>query len=142
MILQIALLSWVTPREVKDYISKQENQFENQVKSEMQRRKWKVHLLYKNNNREKLAGMCKSMHIPVTSALAKHDLAALIYEKKGEPCPPEYTQPLYHGKLSAAPCTTSAINKLTIQELRAILYRHQGSVNFESFYIRPHQIDL
>lgn len=33
LIHQIALLSWVTPREVKDYISKQENQFDNQIKS-------------------------------------------------------------------------------------------------------------
>ena len=124
LIHQIALLSWVTPREVKDYISKQENQYDNQIKSEMQRRRWKVHPLYKNNNREKLAGMCRSMHIPVTSALAKHDLAKLICETKGEPCPPDYTQPLYHGKLSAVPCTTSAINKLTIHELRAILKHH------------------
>ena len=120
----LALLSWVTPREVKEYISKQENQFDSQVKSEIQRRRWKVHPLYKNNNRDKLEAMCKSMRIPVTSSLAKHNLAELICKRKGEQCPPQYTQPLYHGNLSAVPCTTSAINKLTVHELRAILKHH------------------
>lgn len=57
-------------------------------------------------NRDKLESMCRSMHIPVTP----------ICEKRGEPSP-EYTQPLYHGKLAAVPGTTSAIGKFTIQKL-------------------------
>ena len=113
-----SLLTWITPREVLDYIAKLESQLENQTKLELERRRWKVHSLYKNNTKEKLEAMCKSLRIPVTPSLAKHNLAELVCNKKGEPLPPQYTQP---GKLSAVPCTTSAINKLTIHELRAIL---------------------
>ena len=83
-----------------------------------------MHSHYKDNNREKLEAMCKSMRIPVTPSLAKHNSAELICEKKGDPSPPHYTQPLYHGKLSAVPYTTLAINKLTILDLRAILKHH------------------
>ena len=124
LIHQMSLLSWITPQEVTDYIAKVERQLEHQTKAEFEKRRWKMHTLYKHNTKDKLEAMCRNLRIPVTPSLAKHNLAELICKKKGEPLPPQYTQPLYHGKLSVVPNTTSAINKLTIHELKAILKHH------------------
>ena len=67
--------------------------------------------------------LCKKLKIPVTNALAKHQLAHLILEKQGEllPAPPIS---LYSGDLTTVPTTSTAINRLTIAKLRLILRHH------------------
>ena len=124
LVHQIALLSWIMPKEVRNYLAKVEDQLESQMKAELERRRWKSHPLYKTNTKDQLEAMCRILRIPVTPSLAKHNLATLICEKNGKSLPPQFSQPLYHGLLSAVPSTTSVISKLTVQELRSILKHH------------------
>ena len=124
LVHQISLLSWITPKEVRNYPARVEDQLDSQMKSELERRRWKSHPLYKTNTKDQLEAMCRTLRIPVTPSLAKHNPATRICEKNGESLPPQFSQPLYHGLLSAVPLTTSAISRLTVQELRSILKHH------------------
>ena len=93
------------------------------VKSEREKERWKSHPLYKENTKVKLEAQCRSIKIPVTAALHKHELVSLICERKGEPSPPA-SQPLYSGSLSSVPGTASGLQRYTIPKLKNILKCH------------------
>lgn len=124
VISQISLLSWITPQEVKAFYKKIHDQFDSQMKEELERRVWKTHLLFKSNTKSQLEAMCRGMKIPVTATLLKHQLVRLISEAKGEQPPPTPSETLYKGSISSVPKTITKINRLTIPELRAILVHH------------------
>ena len=121
---QVSLLSWITPQEVRAFYQKIHGQFDSQMKVEVERRMWKMHPLFRNNTRNQLETICRTLKIPVTSTVLKHQLVRLISEAKGEDPPPSPSQPLYNGNISSLPKTVGAINHLTIPELRAILTHH------------------
>lgn len=121
---QICLLSWLSAKEVTDYKQKLQDQFENQLKSEKEKERWKSHELYRTHTKPQLETLCRKSNIPVVSSLQKHQLVALLAEKQGE-SPPEYsTDTEYVGNLSSIPTTTKAINRLTIPYLRSVLSFH------------------
>ena len=123
IIHQISLLSWTVPREVREYYVKIYTQVENQIRAEIGWQQWKSHHLFKTHNKAQLEAMCRDLKLPVTSALLKHDLVALICEKQGEASPAAPTS-LYSGNLSSIPSTTTGIQRLTVPVLRAILKYH------------------
>ena len=123
IVRQISLLSWTTPSEVKQYYKNIQIEIESQVKSEREKERWKSHPLYKENTKVKLEAQCRSIKIPVTAALHKHELVSLICERKGEPSPPA-SQLLYSGSLSSVPGTASGLQRYTIPKLKNILKCH------------------
>ena len=123
MIAQISLLAWITPQEVKGFFKKVHDQFDSQMKIEVSRRMWKSHLLFQNNTKVQLEGLCRNMKIPFTASTLKHQLVQLISEAKGED-PPTTPGPLYNGNISSIPRTLASVNHLTMPELRAILIHH------------------
>ena len=77
------ILFGTTPQKVWDYQEKIQTQVENQIRSELERKRWKSHHLYKSNTKLKLEAMCRDLRIPVTPALQKHRLVNLICD---HPC--------------------------------------------------------
>ena len=124
IINQIALLSWITPLEVKQYKAKINTQIETQMKMDREKDRWKLHPLYKQNSKDQLEAMCKKAQVPVTAALAKHQLVEIIVEKTGVEPPEINTSLQYNGNLSSLPTSTSGLNRLTIPKLRCILQHH------------------
>ena len=124
IIHQIALLSWVTPSKVKQYNKKIKCQIDSQMKMDEEKDRWKSHPLYKQNTKEKLEAMCKKLQVPVTAAMAKHQLAEIIAEKTGVVPPKIDTSVQYNGNLTVLPTSTSGLNHLTIAKLRCILQYH------------------
>ena len=55
IINQIALLSWITPLEVKQYKAKINTQIETQMKMDREKDRWKLHPLYKQNSKDHAA---------------------------------------------------------------------------------------
>ena len=126
LVAQISLLSWVTPSEVREYKKKLDNQYEQQLKSEREKNKWKKHSLYRNKTKPQLESMCRKLRIPVTSSLLKHQLVSLVSQKSGESAPPDLPHTLYCGKLQGIPTSVTKIgNTMTIPYLRSILKYHQ-----------------
>ena len=124
IINQIALLSWITS-EVKQYKKKITCQIISQMEMDKEKDRWKSHPLYKQNTKEKLEAMCKKLQVPVTPAMAKHQLVEIVAEKTGV-VPPKIDASLqYNGNLTALPTSTAGLNRLTIAKLRYIL-RHHG----------------
>ena len=125
IINQIALLSWITSSEVKQYKKKITCQIDSQMEMDKEKDRWKSHPLYKQNTKEKLEAMCKKLQVPVTPAMAKHQLVEIVAEKTGV-VPPKIDATLqYNGNLTALPTSTAGLNRLTIAKLRYIL-RHHG----------------
>ena len=126
IIHQIALLSWLTPSEVKDYQKKLLDNFDAQINAEKEKNMWKSHPLYRTHTKPQLETLCRKSNIPVVSSLAKHELVSLLAKKKGE-SPPEQssTRKEYRGDLSSIPKTTTAIHRLTIPFLKSVLNYHQ-----------------
>ena len=79
---QIALLSLITPCEVKAYHKKCTETYKNQEIADKEKERWKSHPLYRTRTKSQLEAMCRQMTIPVTSVLAKHELLKLISEKR------------------------------------------------------------
>ena len=125
IINQIALLSWITSSLVKQYKKKITCQIDSQMEMDKEKDRWKSHPLYKQNTKEKLEAMCKKLQVPVTPAMAKHQLVEIVAEKTGV-VPPKIDANLqYNGNLTALPTSTAGLNRLTIAKLRYIL-RHHG----------------
>ena len=125
MIQQISLLSWVPPREVKDYQKKLQDQLDNQKIMEKEKNRWKSHELYRKNTKVQLEALCRKSKIPVTSSLAKHQLVSLITSKRGEEPPSQSpVNSEYNGNRSSIPTTTTAISRLTVAYLKSILAYH------------------
>ena len=124
IIHKISLLSWLPPREFKSYQQKLEEQFENHMKSEKEKERWKCHKLYQNHTKPQLEVLCRKSGIPVISSIAKHQLVALLAEKNGESVPPLVTTAEYSGNLSSIPATTTGISRLTIAYLKSVLSFH------------------
>ena len=80
---------------MREYQKKIENQLQSQLTSEREMEMWKSHELYRNNTKAQLEVLCRSLHIPVVSALPKHQLVRLIAEKKGEDLPVQASVNLY-----------------------------------------------
>ena len=123
LVKQFSLISWTTPSDVRQYIKKVQDKIEAQFQSERERERWKSNTLYKTKTKPQLEQMCRQLKIPVTPALAKHQLTSLILEKQGKSLPLVNTTS-YSGNLTAVPTTTAAINRLTITNLRSILKHH------------------
>ncbi len=119
----IALLAWIKPDEAKEYYSKLHAQVTNTLEADQQRERWKEHPLYKNNTKEELEKLCRTLRIPVTSSTTKHQLANLISKNRGEPEPKNWQTP-YSGRLNHIPKVVSAINSLSVAKLREILHYH------------------
>ncbi len=66
--------------------------------------------------------MCHRERIPVNSSLNKYELVQIIAEKQGERTP--QLALLYSGNLRVVPTSTTAIGKLPVCKLRAILHYH------------------
>ena len=118
----MALLAWVPTSDATEYYSKLDRQMVNVQNTDEQREQWKQHPLYINNNKQQLEAMCRNFRLPVTSSVNKHELVKLIADHKHE-SPPQMPT-LYCGKLSLVPSTTTAISRLPISKLRAILHHH------------------
>ena len=123
IVRQLSLLSWTTPQEVQDYHNKIHAQVDNQIKAQLERERWKSHHLYKTQTKPQLESQSRSLKIPATSALLKHQLVDLICQQQGE-TPPEPVKCLYSGDLSSVPLTTASIHNFTIPKLRSILKHH------------------
>ena len=121
VIAQVSLLSWITPQEVRAFYQKLKDQFDHQLKADLERRTWKSHPLFKNNNKVQLEAQCRSMKIPVTSSTLKHQLVKFLSEARGEDPPPSPSDPLYNGNLSSLPRTLGTLNHLTLPQLRNIM---------------------
>lgn len=94
----------------------------------MEKNSWKHSDLYRLNSKQQLEAQCRKLNIPVTARLSKHQLVELIAGKQGKDPPiPSQLKPLYNGDLSRIPATTSAINRLTVAHLKAILSYHHIS---------------
>ena len=124
MVQQFSLLSWTTLSDVREYIKKFQAQIDAQIEAERERERWKSNTLYKTKTKPQLEVLCKKLKIPVTHALAKHQLACLILEKQGELLSAPSPISLYSGDLTTVPTTSTAINRLTIAKLRLILGHH------------------
>ena len=125
LISQIALLSWVTPSEVRRYKSKLDDHLEHQMKSEREKYRWKTHFLYRYKTKPQLEAMCRELRIPVTSSLQKYQLVSLITQKNGEAPPPESSTTQYCGRVQDIPTAITRINNtMTIPHLRSILKYH------------------
>ena len=124
LIQQFSLLSWTSPGEVRQCIKKVQDKIEGQIESEIERERWKTNTLYRTKTEPQLEVLCKNLKIPVTPALAKHQLTRLILEKQGKPLPPLTPCTLHNGYLRAVPATSTAINHMTIANLRTILKHH------------------
>ena len=120
----IALLAWITVSEAKAYYCKLRRRIEDLIKGDEERERWKNHSLYRTQTKNQLESLCKSLRIPVTAALNKHQLVNLVSQKKSENYP-LLQQPLYCGKLSVVPNTAASLSKLTMAKLRAILTYHK-----------------
>ena len=83
---------------------------------EVEKEEWKTHPLYRTKTKVQLEGDCRSLKIPVTTSLHKHELVNLIFEKRAEPKRAE-PLPLYSGNLSSLPSTASGLQRLTIPKL-------------------------
>lgn len=129
LVQQLSLLSWVTPFEVREYFTNLKDRYEQQLKCEMEKERWKSHSLYRNKTKTELERMCRKLRIPVTSALLKHQLVSLIALKNGEQLPDD-SYASYSGKLDEIPTSTSKIsNSLTLPFLRSILKFHNLPVS-------------
>ena len=137
---QIALLSWITPHEVKAYHDKCTDIYRNQEITEREKERWKIHPQYRTSTKSQLEATCRQMRIPVTSALAKHELLKLISEKKGEAPPQPPKNIAYSGELSTIPTSVSGISTLTIAKLRSILKFHRIPIvgNKDQLVLRVH----
>ena len=125
LIGQIALLSWVTPSEIRRYKTKLDDQLEHQQESEREKNRWKTHSLYRDKTKPQLETICRELRIPVTSSLQKYQLVSLIAEKKGEVPPPESSTTQYCGRVQDIPTAITKIyNSMTIPHLRTILKYH------------------
>ena len=82
LIGQIALLSWVTPSEVRRYKTKLDDQLEHHKESEREKNRWKTHSLYRDKTKPQLETMCRELRIPLTSSLQKYQLVSLIAKKR------------------------------------------------------------
>ena len=120
----IALLAWVAPSEAKEYYDKLDTQVSRMLEADHERTKWKQHPLYSNNTKEELEKICRTMKLPVTSSVTKHQLVSLITKKRGEEEPRECSH-FYTGKLNDIPKTITAINHLPVAKLREILHYHR-----------------
>ena len=78
----IALLAWLTPNEVREYYNKLEKQASGMLEADRQREKWKQQTLYSGTTKEELEKLCRSMKIPVSFSVAKHQLVSLITKKR------------------------------------------------------------
>ena len=129
LVQQLSLLSWVTPFEVREYFTNLKDRYEQQLKCEIEKERWKSHSLYRNKTKTELERMCRKLRIPVTSALLKHQLVSLIALKNGEQLPDD-NYASYSGKLDEIPTSTSKIsNSLTLPFLRSILKFHNLPVS-------------
>ena len=123
IILLIAILAWIKPAEVKEYLEKKESDMMRCLDNDVQRDTWKSHPLYSSNTKSKLEEMCKVQHIPIPSGYStKHNLVKLLAEKMKDPT--SKTSILYSGNLAKVPSTTTGLGKLTVGQLRAILHFH------------------
>ena len=118
----IALLAWVAPSEAKEYHDKLDTQVSRMLEADHERTKWK-HPLYSNNTKEELEKICRTMKLPVTSSVTKHQLVSLITKKRGEE--PRECSHFYTGKLNDIPKTIAAINHLPVAKLRELLHYHR-----------------
>lgn len=103
MMDQVALLSWVTPSEVKPYYKKIKCQIDSQTKMDQEKDRWKSHSLYKQNTKENIEAVCKKLQVPVTAAMAKHQLVEIIAEQSGVVHPKVNTSLQYSGNIIALP---------------------------------------
>ena len=120
----IALLAWTTPSEAKEYYSRLDDQVVRILEADQQREKWKHHPLYKHTKPE-LEKMCRSLKLPVSPSLTKHQLVTLIANSKGEKEPDNSGVALYSGRLLNVPTTVKKINQLPVAKLREILHFHK-----------------
>ena len=119
----LAILAWVPTSEAQKYYTELQSNALETIHSDLEREKWKDHPLYTKHTKSQLLEMCQSLKVKIAkSSTNKHQLVALLAEKKGEQEPKP--KPLYSGKLTQVPCTTSSISKFTIGQLRAILKHH------------------
>ena len=57
------------------------------MKADEDKERWKDHKLYRTQTKLQLEALCKTLKIPVTPAVSKHQLVSLISEKRGESYP-------------------------------------------------------
>ena len=103
----IALLAWVTVSEAKQYYEKVRRRTEDTIKGDEERKRWKNHNLYCTKTKAELETLCKSLKIPVTPSLSKHQLVSLVSQKKGETFPE--SRPLYIGRLFFVPSSLPSL---------------------------------
>ena len=123
ILLQISLLAWVPPHEVREYQKMTDERLQSQIKSELEKERWKNEALYKST-KDELEITCCKLGIPCTPSMPKHQLCSLIYQKQDKNEPPLTSTMLYSGNLLSVPHTLSVIGHLTITRLKAILRTH------------------
>ena len=87
MIRQISLLAWVSPCEVREYQKMTDERLQSQIKSELEKERWKNETLYKST-KDELEVTCRKLGIPCTPSMSKHQLCCLIYQKQNKNEPP------------------------------------------------------
>ena len=118
----IALLAWVTPSNAAEFYGKIKAQQDSTLIADSERMKWKAHPLYAENTKSQLEALCRTLRIPVTPSVTKHQMVSLIAQRRGIPEPS--SPPIYSGKLVNVPTTTAAISHMPVSELHAILKYH------------------
>ena len=104
----IALLAWVTPSDAVEFYGKMKTQQDSILKADREQIKWKAHPLHAENTKHQLEALCRTLQIPVTSSVTKHQMVSLIAHRRGIPEPSSPS--LYSGKLIKVTTTTAAIS--------------------------------
>ena len=123
IILLISLLAWVPPHAVREYQKMIDERLQSQIKSELEKERWKNEALYKKT-KDELEATCRRLGVPCTPSMQKHQLCSLIYRKQDKNDPPMTSTRLYSGNLISVPHTLSGIGRLTIARLKVILRTH------------------
>jgi len=74
----IALLAWVTPSDAVEFYGKMKTQQDSILKVDREQIKWKTHPLHAENTKHQLEALCRTLQIPVTSSVTKHQMVSLI----------------------------------------------------------------
>ena len=111
IMLLIALLAWVKPDEVQEYMNNKDIEMMRCLDNDVEKETWKLHSLYRSKIKSDLEEMCKRMHLPIPAGYTtKNNLVKLIANKTKDSIPK--TAILYSGNLACVPATTTGLGKL------------------------------
>ena len=114
-----------TPHEVHEYFRSSKDQYEQEMKCEVEKERWKSRSLYRSNTKAELERICRKLRIPVTSSVLKHQLISLAAQENGEKLLDNNYVSYYSVNLDEIPTSTFKINNsLSLPYIRSVLKFH------------------